>query len=467
MMNTKCNHSKGDMKVEAKSSSSGSCGKFIEVVIMLILIGSYYCFIHGYYCSTTVNTARTKLMLLHRILMVDSITFGHEMVNILVSGEEYDKVFNHLDMLNAPFEGKHGTRIEGFIMLKKYQQVHGDLKLEENRVEFEWYKSVNMEIGELNGAKIEAKWLEETVRIAWRCVLHEKVGSAGIVDVRTYLLGGAIDGSEANGIIRDPKLELESSRFTFDLVPLSYESVDVWDQIAMNAEIQSMMDNMVWVLVDLPPDSRLVAKGFILNSTGLIMKKRSNPSLFVRAIRILISIAAFYDYEIWQMDVKTAFLNAYLDEDIYMVQHEGFVDLNHLRKWTGKALSKVLIHTTTAMSATEAKYIAAPEATMEAVWIRKFISGLGIVPTKNEPIRMFCDNSAALHFANEPGVQIGAIHYQRKYHYVRESIVLGEIRFLKVHTDDNLADPFMKALSKGKLTQHARSMGLRLASSFM
>ncbi|GJS49419.1 hypothetical protein Tco_0599540 [Tanacetum coccineum] len=45
--------------------------------------------------------------------------------------------------------------------------------------------------------------------------------------VRTYLLGGAIDGSEANGIIRDPQLELESSRFTFDLVPLSYESVDV------------------------------------------------------------------------------------------------------------------------------------------------------------------------------------------------------------------------------------------------
>ncbi|GKE02909.1 putative reverse transcriptase domain-containing protein [Tanacetum coccineum] len=47
------------------------------------------------------------------------------------------------------------------------------------------------------------------------------------VDVRKYLLGGAIDSSEANGIIRDPKLELENSRFTFDLVPLSYESIDV------------------------------------------------------------------------------------------------------------------------------------------------------------------------------------------------------------------------------------------------
>ncbi|GKF59406.1 hypothetical protein Tco_0176192, partial [Tanacetum coccineum] len=47
------------------------------------------------------------------------------------------------------------------------------------------------------------------------------------VDVKTYLLGGSIDSSKANGIIRDPKLELENSCFTLDLVPLSYESVDV------------------------------------------------------------------------------------------------------------------------------------------------------------------------------------------------------------------------------------------------
>ncbi|GJY42136.1 hypothetical protein Tco_0429406 [Tanacetum coccineum] len=119
------------------------------------------------------------------------------------------------------------------------------------------------------------------------------------------------------------------------------------------------------------------------------------------------------------------------------------------------------------MSATEAEYIAASEAEMEAVWIRKFISRLGIVPTINEPIKMFCDNSAALHFANEPGVHNGARHYHRRYHYVRECIELGEIKLLKVHTYDNLADPFVKALSKGKLTQHARSIGLRLASSFM
>nr|GFD09376.1 putative retrotransposon protein [Tanacetum cinerariifolium] len=37
-------------------------------------------------------------------------------------------------------------------------------------------------------------------------------------------------------------------------------------------------------------------------------------------------MAAYYDYEIWQMDVKTAFLNRYLNEEVYMDQPEGFVN---------------------------------------------------------------------------------------------------------------------------------------------
>ena len=40
----------------------------------------------------------------------------------------------------------------------------------------------------------------------------------------------------------------------------------------------------------------------------------------------MLAIAAFYDYVIWQMDVKTAFLNGFLEEELYMMQPEGFVD---------------------------------------------------------------------------------------------------------------------------------------------
>nr|GEW86061.1 retrotransposon protein, putative, Ty1-copia subclass [Tanacetum cinerariifolium] len=46
---------------------------------------------------------------------------------------------------------------------------------------------------------------------------------------------------------------------------------------------------------------------------------------------------SYYDYEIWQMDVKTAFFNGFLDEEIYMEQPEGFVDPDHPKKSPGEA----------------------------------------------------------------------------------------------------------------------------------
>ncbi|GJR36954.1 retrotransposon protein, putative, ty1-copia subclass [Tanacetum coccineum] len=133
----------------------------------------------------------------------------------------------------------------------------------------------------------------------------------------------------------------------------------------------------------------------------------------------------------------------------------------------GAVVWKSSKQSTTAQHATEAEYIAASEAAKEAVWIRKFIDELGVVPSNDYPIKMNCDNSAAIIMAKESGIQKGARHFKRKYHYVRECIETGEIDIVKVHTDDNLADPFTKALAGPKLTRHARSMGLRPASSFM
>ena len=50
----------------------------------------------------------------------------------------------------------------------------------------------------------------------------------------------------------------------------------------------------------------------------------SHSYLYLKSIRIMLTIAAFC--EIWQMDVKTAFLNGFLKEELYMMQPEGFVD---------------------------------------------------------------------------------------------------------------------------------------------
>ncbi|GJR51451.1 retrotransposon protein, putative, ty1-copia subclass [Tanacetum coccineum] len=118
---------------------------------------------------------------------------------------------------------------------------------------------------------------------------------------------------------------------------------------AMNVEMQSMKDNDAWELVKLPPNtkivghkwlfkkktgmdgavytfkSRLIAKG-LTQTYGVDYKETFSPVADIRDIRILIAIAVFYDYEIWQMDVKTAFLNGHLSKEVYMMQPEGFVN---------------------------------------------------------------------------------------------------------------------------------------------
>ncbi|GJU83576.1 retrotransposon protein, putative, ty1-copia subclass [Tanacetum coccineum] len=473
---------------------------------------------------------------------------------------------------------------------------------------------------------------------------------------------------------------------------------------AMNVEMQSMKDNEVWILVELPPNgktvgskwlfkkktdmdgavhtykARLVAKGYT-QTPGIDYEETFSPVADIRAIRILIAIAAYYDYEIWQMDVKTAFLNGYLNEEVYMEQPEGFVNpkypnrvcklkrsiyglkqasrqwnkrfddeikkfgfsqnadepcvylkasgsnvtflilyvddilimgnhipmLQDIKSYLGRSfamkdlgeaayilgikiyrdrsrrliglcqsayIEKILkrfhmenskrgsipmqdklrlgksqgasthaelkcmqnvpyalavgsimyavrctrldvafaqnitsrfqqnpgdLHWTTvknilkylrntkdmflvyggavdwksakqsifATSYAKVEYIATYDAFKKAVWVRKFISGLGVVPTIEDLINMYCDNTRAITIANESGITKGARHFYAKVHYLREVIEFGDTKLEKVHTYDNLADPFTKALAFPKHSEHTRNIEMLPASSLM
>ncbi|GKA96740.1 retrotransposon protein, putative, ty1-copia subclass, partial [Tanacetum coccineum] len=99
---------------------------------------------------------------------------------------------------------------------------------------------------------------------------------------------------------------------------------------AMNVEMQSLKDNKVWDLVDLPPNGKTNgSKWLFKKKTDMDYEETFSPIADIRAIRILIAIAAFYDYEIWQIDIKTTFLNGHLSEEVYMVQPKGFVNLKY------------------------------------------------------------------------------------------------------------------------------------------
>ena len=77
--------------------------------------------------------------------------------------------------------------------------------------------------------------------------------------------------------------------------------------------------------------ARLVAKGF-KQVHGVGYDETFSPVAMIKSIRILLAIVAYHDYEIWQIDVKAAFLNGNLLEDVYMTQPEGFGDPKATKK---------------------------------------------------------------------------------------------------------------------------------------
>ena len=70
-----------------------------------------------------------------------------------------------------------------------------------------------------------------------------------------------------------------------------------------------------------------MAKGYT-QKEGIDYEETFSPVAMLKSIRSLLSIAANYDSEIWQMDVKTTFLNGNLEEEIYMMQSKGFIAKN-------------------------------------------------------------------------------------------------------------------------------------------
>ena len=136
---------------------------------------------------------------------------------------------------------------------------------------------------------------------------------------------------------------------------LSTPEADKW-KAAMDEEMDSLMkDHKVWILVDLPKGrtpirnrwryvtkrdtdncpvrskAQLVAKGFA-QIYGVDYDETFAPVARLDTIQLLLAIAAVFDLEIHQINIKTAFLHSELEEEIYMEQPEGYIEKGNEHK---------------------------------------------------------------------------------------------------------------------------------------
>ena len=109
-------------------------------------------------------------------------------------------------------------------------------------------------------------------------------------------------------------------------------------------------------------------------------------------------------------------------------------------------------------STREAEYIAASEGANEGVWMKEFISDLGVIPSATGPMKIFCDNTGAITLAKESRFHKRTKHIKRRFNSIRDQVKEGDIQICKIHTDLNFADPLTKPLSRVKHDQYQESM---------
>ena len=117
----------------------------------------------------------------------------------------------------------------------------------------------------------------------------------------------------------------------------------------MNDEIESLKAHGVWELVESPKDSKIVDSKWVFKTKrdvngeferckarlvaqgcsqhfGQDYDETFSPVVRFESVRLLLALAVQCHLKLHQMDVKTAFLNGELKEDIYMKQPEGYIE---------------------------------------------------------------------------------------------------------------------------------------------
>ena len=121
-----------------------------------------------------------------------------------------------------------------------------------------------------------------------------------------------------------------------------------------------------------------------------------------------------------------------------------------------RSVKQTLISTSTM----EAEFVSCFEATTQGVWLKSFISGLRVMDSISRPLRIFCDNSAAVFLAKNNKSGSRSKHIDIKYLAIREHVKEKKVVIEHISTELMIADPLTKGMPPFKFKDHVDRMGL-------
>ncbi|GJT13039.1 retrovirus-related pol polyprotein from transposon TNT 1-94 [Tanacetum coccineum] len=262
---------------------------------------------------------------------------------------------------------------------------------------------------------------------------------------------------------------------------------EIWIAV-MQEELNQFIDNDVWELVPQPRNMTIIGTKWVfrnkLDENGIVSRNKARLvaqgynqqegidydityALVARleSIRILLAYACALDFKLFQMDVKSAFLNGFINEEVYVAQPPGFIDFekpDHVYKLkkalyglkqAPKAWHYALrIMTALAISSTKAKYVSAGKACQQALWMKQAFIDYDIL--------IMCDNKDAIDLSKNPVQHSRNKHIKIRHHFLRDNVQKGHISIKKVPSVENIADILAKPLKRESFNYLRLGLGM-------
>ncbi|GKA82842.1 retrovirus-related pol polyprotein from transposon TNT 1-94 [Tanacetum coccineum] len=251
---------------------------------------------------------------------------------------------------------------------------------------------------------------------------------------------------------------------------------------AMQEELNQFSKNKV----------RLVAQGYN-QQEGIDYDKTFAPVTRLEAIRIFLAFATYMNFIVYQMDVKSAFLNGKLKEEVNVKQPPSFESSdtklckqfaqmtqkyemsmmgvltyflrfeikkskkgisinqeNHVKDLLKKydiyssSMKTPMVPKRKSTSA-EAEYVAAAKCCANILWMKSQFTDYDIIYDK---VPIFCDNTSAIAISNNLVQHSRTKHIDIRYNFIRDHIIKGDFELYFIPTQYQLADIFTKPLDE-------------------